>query len=117
MKARGHEKVFETEAALVTHFLKSLRSKSSPWPNLRLREQFTFDGGRPDVVAVNSLGKVIVFEAKLKRWRDALDQAYRNTTFADQSYVVLPQACASAAKAQRAEFSRRRVGLVVVGKS
>jgi hypothetical protein len=54
-------------------------------------------------------------EAKLTKWREALQQAYRNTCFAHQSLVVLPQKIAERASAFRREFENRKVGLCGVG--
>jgi hypothetical protein len=44
--------------------------------------EFDYSRGRTDVVALRDGEHVIAFEAKLKDWRTALHQAYRNTCFA-----------------------------------
>jgi hypothetical protein len=49
------------------------------------------------VVALTSAGRVLAFEAKLKDWREALHQAYRNSCFANGTYVVLPKSAAELA--------------------
>ena len=76
--------------------------------------EFTYETGRTDVVTVSSNGDVLAFEAKLTKWRDALHQAYRNTRFAHQSFVVVPTEIATRASRFAAEFERRGVGLCAV---
>src|SRR2546427_5324293 len=58
----------------------------------------------------------ISFEAKLKDWRYALDQAYRNTCFAHKSYVVVPEATALTAldrKSTRLNSSHSQISYAV----
>ena len=54
------------------------------------------------------------FEAKLIRWRDALEQARRNTCFAHYCYVAIPSRSAGSALKARDEFRRYGVGLVLL---
>lgn len=103
--------MFESESALVAHFVASLQTGDAPWGEVRVGEQFLHRSGRTDVVAVTNAGEVIAIEAKLTRWRDALHQAYRNTCFAHVSYVLLPERAATLAKQYAEEFTRRMVGL------
>ena len=106
--------LFKTEAFLVNSFIDLLDCSSSPWGLVRIKREFFYSRGRVDVVALRDEDHVIAFEAKLKDWRKALDQAYRNTCFAHKSYVVVPEATALAAFAFVAEFKRRGVGLCYV---
>jgi hypothetical protein len=65
-----------------------------------------------DVVALAGRGScLIAFEAKLKEWRYALHQAYRNRCLAHMSYVVLPKTTAIVAQRYETEFKLRNVGL------
>jgi hypothetical protein len=59
-------------------------------------------------------GALYAIEAKLVRWRDALDQAVRYRGFADASFVALPEAYACAAMDGEREFKQAGVGLVLV---
>jgi hypothetical protein len=63
---------------------------------------------------VDDDGCVIAFEAKLIKWREALQQAYRNTCFAHRSYVVLPKDTAMLAHRYSAEFSLRGIGICYI---
>jgi hypothetical protein len=108
---------FQTEQALVEAIAEGLVSESSPWPNLLFAREFNYTRGRTDIVAVDQEGNVIAFEAKLSRWRVALNQAYRNTAFAHYSYVVLPAGAASRAARSTGDFSRHAVGLCAASPS
>lgn len=104
---------YSSEHALVENFLGSLAS-SSPWGHVSITSEFFYQRGKTDVVAVDQTGLVIAFEAKLTKWRDALQQAYRNTCFAHRSYVVLPRKTALLAYRHADAFSRRGVGICYV---
>lgn len=109
--------VFTDEQSLVRRFLEHIRDVSCPWGDIRVRPEFFYNRGRTDLVAVSEDGKVIAFEAKLKKWKSALHQAYRNKCFADFSYVILPEKCASCASQYSGEFARRGVGLCFVSEN
>jgi hypothetical protein len=104
-----------TEAALVDAFVAEVSAGESPWTGLPLGREFEYQRGRADIVTAMIDGTVIAFEAKLTRWRDALQQAYRNRCFAHRSYVLLPVRAARIAHKFVPEFQRRGVGLCYVG--
>lgn len=108
------ECVFGTEQDLVTQLTAELLSESDPWRIEAHAVEFDYLRGRVDVIAISTEGEVVAFEAKLLRWKDALDQAYRNTCFAHRSYVVLPPKAAARAAQYSAEFERRGVGICSV---
>src|SRR5438132_13048016 len=83
---------FASEADLVGSFCEFLINGCSPLGRMRFVTEFNYRRGRTDVIAVghHATSIVISFEAKLHRWREALQQASRNRCFAHQSYVVLP---------------------------
>ena len=108
---------FVNERALVDRLLVHLEAVYSPWGRLAVTSEFFYQRGKTDVIAVDDFGNVIAFEAKLTKWRDALQQAYRNTCFATRSYVVLPQETAWLAQRYAGEFARRNVGLCYVDKN
>lgn len=101
--------VYRTESEFVGSFLAQLRFTTES--RLRFATEFNFDRGRPDVIAVDQAGVLFAFEAKLKRWREALHQSNRNRCFANATYVVVPETTARLAARYEAEFRRRRVGL------
>jgi hypothetical protein len=98
-----------SERCFVDSFVTAAASHESPWGALSLAREFDYLRGRPDVVALTSDGELLVFEAKLERWKVALHQAYRNTTFSHRSYVLLPARAAKRAVRFSAEFARRGV--------
>lgn len=100
-----------TERALVDGFVEKLRSERTPWRCRHVSTEFFYQRGRADVIALDSDGNVIAFEAKLLKWRVALQQAYRNTCFANRSYVLLPKRVALRASQFLPEFQRRRIGI------
>jgi hypothetical protein len=102
---------YSDEASLVAHLLQCLRLESAPWGPLDVSREFFYQRGRTDVVAVTRDGDILAFEAKLRKWREALHQAYRNTCFAHRSYVLVPHEVAVAAVRFATEFERRRGGL------
>lgn len=106
--------MFSDEQSLVCVFVKHVQGVTSPWGEIKIKSEFFYNRGRTDLVAVSEDGKVIAFEAKLKRWKTALHQAYRNKCFADLSYVVLPEDSALCASRYSGEFVRRGVGLCFV---
>jgi hypothetical protein len=79
--------------------------------------EFDFQRGRTDIVGVARGDKVVSFEAKLTRWKDALDQAYRNTSFSHLSFVLLPMPVALRAKEHADQFDMRKVGICSVSKA
>lgn len=105
---------YRTEDALVRDFVEAICSDGTPFPTARLGQEFDHRNGRTDVVSMSHDGDVFAFEAKLTQWRVALHQAYRNTAFANRSYVVLPASVAERAGSFPHEFERRKVGLCAV---
>ena len=106
--------IYPTERALVELFVSHLNEPNTPWGPVNCALEFFYHRGRTDIVACTMDGDVVAFEAKLSRWREALQQAYRNTCFAHLSYVLLPKAAARVALHHEAEFVRRRVGLCYI---
>lgn len=108
--------IYRSEKSLVDSFVRHLRTRESHWGTVQVRREFDYQRGRTDVLAVSEDGNVIAFEAKLLKWREALHQAYRNTCFANKSYVLLPLKAAFAAHQFQGEFARRNVGLCYLDK-
>jgi hypothetical protein len=102
---------FKSERHLVDDFVNLLETNQTPWGKLECSREFDYARGRTDVVAVSDTDVLIAIEAKLKDWKYALHQAYRNTCFAHQSFVLLPKKIALSAALYGAEFERRGVGL------
>jgi hypothetical protein len=103
-----------SEEDLVNSFIKFLESENSPWGKIKFVREFFYSRGRTDVVAITEDLKIVAFEAKLDKWKEAVHQAYRNTCFAHESYVVLPQRRVNSMRIYENEFDKRGVGLCSV---
>jgi hypothetical protein len=105
---------YNNEQALVDDFIGCLNQFPAEWSTVSISEQFDHTNGRTDVVVVADDDTVIAFEAKLTKWRKALQQAYRNTCFAHRSYIVVPENIAVAAFRFVWEFEVREVGICFI---
>jgi hypothetical protein len=110
----GRQPMFQLESQLVRELEGLLVSGENPFAQLALAFEFNYVEGKVDVVASNRDGDLFSFEAKLNRWKTAVHQAYRNTSFSHYSYVVLPADAAKHAVKRRHEFEKRGVGLCAV---
>jgi len=108
------EPMFQLESQLVQKLEGILGRSDNPFAELALAGEFNYVEGKVDVVASNDNGELFSFEAKLKRWKTAVHQAFRNTSFSHYSYVVLPADAVQQAIKRRHEFERRGVGLCAV---
>jgi hypothetical protein len=106
--------MFQLESQLVRELESLLIRSENPFAQLALGFEFNYVEGRVDVIGANDDDDLFSFEAKLKRWKTAVHQAYRNTSFSHYSYVVLPADAAHHAVKRRHEFERRGVGLCAV---
>ena len=102
------------EAKLVEDFKTFFENFKSPFNIVNSALEFNYLNGRADIVAKTEDGLLIAFEAKLGRWKIALHQAYRNSSFAHFSYVILPESSAQNALKYSYEFLKRGVGLYSV---
>ena len=92
-------------------------SKQNSFKIAALASEFYYNNGRTDVIALSKKGNLIAFEAKLTRWKKAMHQAYRNSSFAHYSYVLVPSATAKNALRKTHEFKRLGVGLCSIDPS
>jgi hypothetical protein len=102
---------FRSEAELVSRLIRSLSGRNTPWGRVQLLSEWDYRSGITDVLARTNRKEVIAFEAKLSDWRRAIYQAYRNTSFASRSYVVLPNHVAKRAERTPEMFGNYGVGL------
>jgi hypothetical protein len=109
--------MYKLESHLVKDLESHLTRAESPFTQLNIAFEFGYNSGRTDVIGLTEDGHLIAFEAKLTRWREAVHQAYRSTSFAHYSYVVLPKSVVENALRQRHEFERRGIGLCSIDPS
>ena len=107
--------MFESESMMVTNFLDTLLGGGSPISPKTIITEFDHRGGRTDVLLLADDEQLVAVEAKLVKWRIALRQAYRNSAFANLSYVALPSSTARRAERNADEFKRTGIGLLRVG--
>jgi len=105
--------MYTTEQELVDIFLKESHYKE-PWATFRFETEFNYCRGKTDIIAISPDNEVIALEAKLSKWRTALQQAYRNRCFADKSYVLLPFSTAQTTVCHEHEFRKRGGGICTI---
>lgn len=86
---------------------------NSFWSQLMANE-YDYNNGRVDIVTQTSDKELVAIEAKLLKWRSALNQAYRNTSFAHYSFVLLPEKIAYLALEREKDFKNRGVGVLSI---
>lgn len=109
-----HHSCYLTEESLVADFKASL-SAGAFVACASVTEEFDFASGRTDVLVLDPDLNIHAFEAKLTKWKQALHQAWRNSSFAHFTYVVLPARSATAALKAIDEFKKLGVGLILMG--
>jgi hypothetical protein len=103
---------YSCEQELKNQLAATLKGTDRQFGSLQIALEFSHPSGRTDISAQSSEGELITFETKLLNWRGAMEQAYRNSSFAHYSYVVLPAAAAK--RAATDEFVKRKIGLCSV---
>jgi len=106
---------FALESDLVAAAIDVLAAGLDDWGVADFGLEFDYRRGRTDIVAILETGEVIAIEAKLRDWREALQQAYRNTSFAAESYILMPLEAAQRAAQNYLEFEVRGVGICTIG--
>lgn len=107
--------MYTRESTLLEDFMAIIAEPDqSPWGPLNVITEFHYSSGRTDIVGLNTDGDVIAFEGKLTKWWDAMHQAYRNTCFANRTYIVVPEETAYKAILSTSEFLKRSVGICYV---
>lgn len=109
-----------SEKALVLDILKSeIEFPKTDASKMKCLTEVPITFNRVDVVYFEINGSseaenIIAVEAKLRDWRRALRQAYRNKLFATRTYVAMPRAFSASALSNLAEFRIASVGLMTV---
>jgi len=103
--------MFQKEIQIIEKFKNHLTNNSTPFDFSEIAFEFNYINGRVDLIGSNSFGELFAFEAKLAKWRIALNQAYRNSSFAHYSYILLPSCKIYLALKNSNEFTRRGIGL------
>lgn len=106
---------FGCEADLVERLVGMLRAAVTPFGGVSVTTEWNYNAGMTDVLAFSQCRELIAFEAKLRDWKSALHQAYRNTLFAHRAFVVMPANAALVALQHQDAFDQRGVGLIAVG--
>lgn len=111
-KARtGGRPDFTTEADFVDQFVGKLAKGRTAFGRVQITTEWDHRSGFVDVLTRSRRKGLVAFEAKLDNWKRAFHQAYRNTAYANKSYVIVPGNVADRAMRDREEFELRGVGL------
>jgi hypothetical protein len=110
---RGKAKVqeFFKESCLVECFVGALQAGRTAFGSVQVTTEWDHHSGFVDVLARDGSQALVAFEAKLADWRRAFLQAYRNTAYANRTYVLLPEKTVHRALRDREEFEFRGIGL------
>jgi hypothetical protein len=114
MAAKNSTESYSTEKRLVSDLSAHVTNGRGSVKLSKLAFEFGHSSGWTDVVGLGGRKVLHAFEAKLNRWKDALDQARKNRCFAHYCYVALPATAAKRALESRQDFEKFGVGLVVV---
>ena len=74
-----NENMFDKESDLIKEFILATSQKSPILLN-KVAKEFYYLSGRIDLIARNESKRLYSFEAKLKQWKIAVHQAFRNTS-------------------------------------
>lgn len=107
------EKTPYKESDLVKEFILATSHKT-PFLLNKVAKEFNYLSGRIDLIARNKSKRLYSFEAKLKQWKIAAHQAFRNTSLSHFSYVLLPSDVAKIVVKFKGDFLERRIGLATI---
>lgn len=102
------------EVALVDQLATLVSEGAIEWLRQIQVREFDYSSGRTDLLALSVTDHVVAFEAKLTNWQKAMEQAWRNTSFANEVYVVLPRDFSRPALQHHPAFEDVGVGLCVM---
>lgn len=105
---------FMSECHMVDLLAKTIASGAVNWLQCPLIREFDYVSGRTDILCLALDNGIVALEAKLTNWRKAIHQAWRNTSFANSAYVVLPRDSADPALQHIEEFQDYGIGLCLV---
>ncbi len=111
-KKNENDACYPTEEMLVNALSRMIVTAQSPIPCNVVGFEFFYASGRTDIVGISTSGDLHAFEAKLSKWKKALEQARRNACFAHYCYVVLPSRAGKAALKSKEQFQRQGIGLI-----
>lgn len=108
------DKVPKRESELTEAFCQIINSGTAPWDIKDYAFEFNHRIAITDVIAIDNSETVYAFEMKLHKWKKAMNQAYRNTFFANKSYVVMPKKTALSAIKGEEYFNDAKIGLCAI---
>lgn len=103
--------MYDYESELVEAFTTILDNSNNDFLIQDYAQEFDYRNGRADIIGKTKENEVILFEAKLSKWKDAMHQAYRGSSFSHFSYVLIPKSIVQNALKHTEEFTRRGIGL------
>lgn len=106
--------IFRYEEDLIQIFISHIENGNGNFNFSNIIREFNYNNGKTDILGLSSEKKLYAFEAKLTKWKYAVNQAYRNTIFANYSYVVMPERLDMTVLKNIHFFEKRNVGLILV---
>jgi len=109
--------LFTKEEDLIATFCSFLMGNSEPWGELLWTREFYFGRGRSDIIGLAPDGDIFAFEAKLTDWSKVINQAHRNTCFANYSVIVLPSRIEDSLARYESAILKRGLGVCFVSET
>ena len=110
---------FPSELQLGNVYSKLLMDEFSEFDgNVHFKMEVKAPGCIPDMIVFvecqNSIEYIITFEFKLRKWKRALNQAFRHRNFCNETYVVLDHSHAKSAISNKEKFRKANIGLITI---
>lgn len=106
--------MFLLEKDLVDKFISFINTDNFEIEIKNYCTEFNYQNGKTDIIAQKTTNEIVAFEAKLFDIKKVINQAYRNTTFANLSYIVLPATKKNMQTKYYEEMGKLNIGLILV---
>lgn len=113
--AKSQENEYNSEIDLVEKAIALIEKPRNPLKIKGFAQEFNYLSGKTDIIAVTRDKSIISIEAKLSKWKIAIQQAHKNISFSHYSFVLLPLKNANQIFEQNSEeFKKRGIGLITI---
>lgn len=106
--------MFTLERDLVEKFITCLEEKTLDMNISNYSSEFNYLNGKTDIIAKQTNNNIVAFEAKLNNIQKVINQAYRNTAFANFSYIVLPATKKQLQLKYCKEIDKLEIGVILI---
>jgi hypothetical protein len=105
---------YRYESDLVSDFINSIHLLPKH-KVVKSFKEFDYQRGRADICALSSSQDLICIEAKLKNWKSAFHQAYKNTSYSHYSYILVPEKLVSTFENRQISTRYDGIGIISMG--